>query len=322
MTEQVLILGAKGRFGRAASEAFSAAGWRVRAFARNWPQDAARFGAELITGDAFDAEAVVSAAADCDVIVNALNPPYPRWKRDVPRLTANVIAAAKTSGAAVFLPGNVYNYGAGMPEVLTEDTPHKPTARKGRLREEMEEAYAVAADAGVRTVIVRAGDFLEREKTGNWFDTHIAAKAGRGRATYPGPRDRVHAWAYLPDLARAMAELARLRAEFAMFETFGFEGYSLTGDALIAAMEETLGRPLKVGGMPWPLIRALGLFSPQMREVAEMAYLWRVPHRIDGAKLAAALPDYRPTPLAEAMADALADHIAEPEPLEGATAAM
>ena len=30
---------------------------------------------------------------------------------------------------------------------------------------------------------------------------------------------------------------------------------------------------------------------PQMREVAEMAYLWHTPHAIDGTKLAAALND-------------------------------
>jgi len=42
-----------------------------------------------------------------------------------------------------------------------------------------------------------------------------------------------------------------------------------------------------------------------MREVVEMAYLWRVPHRIDGAKLAAALPNFAPTPMESAFADAV-----------------
>ncbi len=62
-----------------------------------------------------------------------------------------------------------------------------------------------------------------------------------------------------------------------------------------------MGRSLKVTRMPWPLVRAAGLFSPLMREVAEMAYLWKVPHRIDGSKLALVLPDLRMTSVDEVM---------------------
>jgi len=311
MSGTVIVPGAKGRFGRAAVDAFAAAGWRVRAFARSWEGVAERAGVASIAGDAFDASALASAAKGCDVIVNALNPPYPRWMRDLPRFTAAVIEAAKASGATVMLPGNVYNYGEGMPARLGEDTPHAPTSRKGRLREEMEQAYARAGDDGVRTIILRAGDFLEREKTGNWFDAYIAANVAKGRVMYPGPLDRIHAWAYLPDMARAMVGLAEKRAGFAVFERFGFPGHALTGQALVDAMVRATGRSLKVGGLPWPMIRLLGLVVPQMREVAEMAYLWRTPHEIDGGKLAAALPDFKATPLETAIADALGDVAAE-----------
>ena len=305
MPGKIIILGAKGRFGRAAVDAFLVAGWRVRAFARSWENEVGTTDIELIAGDAFDASALASAAKGCAVIVNGLNPPYPRWKRDLPRLTASVIQAAKASGATVMIPGNVYNYGAGMPARLGEETPHAPTTRKGRLREEMEQAYASAGDDGVRTIILRAGDFIEREKTGNWFDSYIAANVAKERVIYPGPLDRVHAWAYLPDMARAMVGLAEQRAAFAVFERFGFPGYGLTGQGLVELMERACGHTLKVKRLPWPMIRFLGLVMPQLREVAEMAYLWRTPHTIDGAKLAAALPDFRATPLEDAIADAL-----------------
>ena len=48
-------------------------------------------------------------------------------------------------------------------------------------------------------------------------------------------------------------------------------------------------------------MRVLALFSPLVREVLEMRYLWEVPHRVDGAPLAAVLPDLTPTPLDEAL---------------------
>ena len=304
MPPVVIILGAKGRFGRAAADAFLTAGWKVRSFARSRPEQPAAI--EWIADDAFDAEALAGAAQGCDVIVNALNPPYSRWQRDLPRLTVNVIAAAQASGATVMIPGNVYHYGAAMPARLVEDTPADPTTRKGRLRAEMERAYGDAVADGVRTIILRAGDFIERQKTGNWFDSYIAAHVSEGRVMYPGPLDCTHAWAYLPDMARAMMVLADQRADFAAFEEFGFPGYALTGRMLVDAMARSVRRNLKVKGLSWPMIRLLGLAVPQMREVAEMSYLWRRPHAIDGAKLASALPEFRETPYEAAIAEALA----------------
>ncbi len=305
MDGKVIVLGAKGRFGRASVDAFVNQGWRVRAFARQWDEREVPGRLERLSGDAFDGEALAAAASGCDVIVNALNPPYPQWRRDLPRLTAAVIRAARKTGATVMIPGNVYNYGAAMPARLNEATPHAPTTRKGRLRVEMERAYAEAED--VRTIILRAGDFIEREKTGNWFDSQISKNLARGKVMYPGPLDRPHAWAYLPDMARAMAALAAKRDSFASFEEFGFPGYGLTGRELIEAMELVTGATLNVHGLPWPLLHLLGLVMPQMREVAEMAYLWDVPHAIDGTKLSAVLPNFRATPLPVALADALGD---------------
>jgi nucleoside-diphosphate-sugar epimerase len=191
-----------------------------------------------------------------------------------------------------------------MPQRLDERTPQRPTSRKGRLRCEMEQSFA---RAGVPTIVLRAGDFIERQKTGNWFDSHITAKIDRRRLMYPGPLDRVHAWAFLPDMARAMVGLAERRADWARFEEFGFAGYSLSGGELVAAIESAAGQSLKVNGLPWPLVRLAGMVVPQFREVAEMSYLWRVSHAIDGSKLARALPEFLPTPLAVAMAEALAD---------------
>lgn len=305
MSKTVIVLGAKGRFGRAASEAFYNAGWRVCTFARNWPVSSTDDRYVQIEGDAFDLQAVTTAANGCDVIVNALNPPYQNWKRDLPNLTATVIQAAKSSGATIMIPGNVYNYGQEMPPVVDEGTPHKPTARKGMLREEMEEAYAVAADEGVQTLILRGGDFIEREKTGNWFDTYIAAKVDKGVITYPGPLDQKHAWAYLPDMARAMVLLADKRAQFAVFDTFGFEGFSLTGSELVKTIEHLVGIPMQTKTMPWQIMRILGFFIPAIREVIEMRYLWQVPHKIDGSKLTAAIPEFRATPLDIAIEEAL-----------------
>ncbi len=306
MDRQVTILGAKGRFGSEAMWAFLAAGWTVRGFARSWPAEAVPPGIEAVTGDAFDAQSLARACEGSAIVVNALNPPYPAWRRDLPRLSAAVIGAAKVTGGRVIIPGNVYNYGADMPETLLESTPHRPTTRKGRLREEMEEAYARAADEGVRTLVLRAGDFFGPKSRGNWFEDYITPKISKGRLTWPGRRDIVHAWAYLPDMTRAMAALADLTDRLADFERVNFPGHNLTGHEMIDALERVCGRSLKVSRFAWPVLRLISPVSPLVREVLEMRYLWDTPHGVESERFSALLPQFRPTDLEAALAKTIA----------------
>ena len=254
-----------------------------------------------------DRAAVIAVAQGVDVIVHAVHPLYPDWTEVMPLHTANVIAAGLASGAKVMISGNVYTFGEHDKTYLNEAEAPAPTSKKGALRLMMERAFEAAAEQGLRTVILRGGDFIERENTGDWFAAHITGKVPKGAFTYPGPMDAVHAWAYLPDMARAMAELAAKRGTLSAYSSFGFEGYSLTGTELKAAVENAVGRKLKLKFFPWFLLRPLGVFSPLLREVIEMRYLWDTPHRVDGAALAAVLPDFNPTPLEVAMKQVLSN---------------
>jgi len=112
--------------------------------------------------------------------------------------------------------------------------------------------------------------------------------------------------AYLPDMARAMTLLAQKRTKLEPYSTFCFEGYNLTGADLIKAMEVCRGRTLKISSMPWLIMRMMGLFSPSIKEVLEMQYLWKVSHAIDGTKLSETLKGFQSTPIETALIDALA----------------
>jgi nucleoside-diphosphate-sugar epimerase len=294
---KVVVLGAKGRFGRAAVVAFKAAGWSVREVARNWDGQGDA-GGDRVTCDVLDESALVQAVLGCDVIVHAVHAPYEDWATVLPSITKSIINAAHASGATVLIPGNVYNDGADCPLVLHEQTPWRPTSQKGKLRVEMENSFRAS---GVRTIVIRGGDYIEKEKTGNWFDSHIAVKACKGRFVYPAELDIPHAWAYLPDMARAGAALCEKRAQFSAFEEFGFEGFGITGQQMADGIGQAIGVPQKTSGFPWPVLRLLGLFSPAMREVLEMRYLWGTPHVVDGTKLRETLPAYQPTPLLDAL---------------------
>lgn len=304
MTGTALILGANGRVGRATTLAFANAGWQVRAASR-LGKSAPVKGVSNIACNVLDQAALIDAAQGADVIVHAVHPAYPDWAKIMPIHTANIIAAGLASGATVLISGNVYPFGENAAVTLDENDTPVPTTRKGVLRVTMEHAFKDAVEQGLRSVVLRSGDFIEQTRSGNWFDAYITNKVHKGKFTYPGRMDAVHAWAYLPDVAQAMVGLAEQRAGLPAFSSFGFEGFSLTGAELMVAAEKTVGRPLRRSYFPWPLLRALSPFSPLIYETLEMRYLWNTPHRIEGSALRAALPGFVETPLAEAMADVL-----------------
>ena len=283
MTKTALILGARGRFGRNAAAAFSWANWEVTHFDRA-------------------TDTLPDAAWGADVIINAWNPAYPDWARLVPNLTKQIIGTAKDTGATVLIPGNIYNYGANMPASLRESTPHRPTSPLGEIRETMERAYR---DAGVRTIVLRAGDFIDTSSSGNWYDKVITAKLSKGIVEYPGDLDIPHAWAFLHDLADAAVMLAEQAQDLPDFFEVNFPGYTLTARELHHALEQASERQLTLRQMPWWPLHAARPFWPVAKSLLDMRYLWDTPHSIISDRFAALLPDFRQSPLSEAIAASL-----------------
>jgi len=308
----VLVLGANGRFGAATVRAFAAAGWRVLAHSRRAPA-ALPAGAVHLGTALDDTEALVTQAAGASAVVYAVNPVYTRWTQEILPLARHGMAVAERLGALFMLPGNVYAFGEGMPAMLREDTPEHPTTTKGRQRQALEAEVRVRAERGaMKAVVIRAGDFYG-QGSGSWLDLAVTKSIAQGKLVYPGPLDLPHAWAYLPDLARAFVAVAA-QASPPAFRTLHFAGHTLTGAELLshvqAAADELGWRPergWRQGGMPWGVIRAIGLLVPLMRELARMSYLWRVPHALDGGALERAVGPLPATPPREALRTALID---------------
>jgi nucleoside-diphosphate-sugar epimerase len=302
MTGQILVLGAAGRLGFTAAEAFRTGGWRVKGLVRPGRAGAVPRGVEAV--EAITREEAVEAARGCDVVLNAFNPVITQWQKNALPLAYSAIAAAETNGATLMFAGSVWNYGRGMPAMLHELTPMQPTTRKGRIRVEIEQRMGEACERGMRAIILRAGDFFGGGR-GSWLDLVITKDLARQRLTYPGPLDVVHPWAYLPDLAQTFVRLAERRASFRPYEAFGFSGHAVTGNELVAAIEAATKNKFNVRPMGWWLLKTFGQLLAIGRELSELEYLWRVPHRISGEKLKAAIGEVPHTPLADAVATAL-----------------
>jgi nucleoside-diphosphate-sugar epimerase len=313
-TRTALVIGITGGIGGEIAAALLRRGWRVRALVRR-PHEAARraawlSGIEWIAGDAMRAADVVAAAERASLIVHGANPPgYRNWRGLALPMLESTIAAAKNSGARIFFPSTIYNFGPDAFPVLRERSPQHPLTRKGAIRVEMEARLQAAAAEGVRTLIVRAGDFFGPRAGNSWFAQGLVKPGKPLRSvSYPGPGNLGHAWAYLPDLAETVARLVEREAEIANFQVFHFGGHWLEPGAKIAeAVRRAAGNPrLPIRRFPWPLIYLAAPFVTVFREMLEMRYLWREPLRLDNAKLVAFLGEEPHTPLDAAVHASLA----------------
>jgi nucleoside-diphosphate-sugar epimerase len=299
--ENVTILGINGHLGHAIAQAMQAAGWQVTGFGRSNKQPVP--GVMFHQGDAGSASDIAAAIAGADVVVNALNLPYPDWYggRAEAQL-ATVLKALGTSGKTLLFPGNVYNY-AASDRRITPDLPQRPETPRGEIRVRMEEMLAEAAARGdIQAIILTAGDFFGPEASNDWFDLVMLREAGKRRFARIGAPGVKHSWAYLPDLARAFEKLAWHRAEFGAFERFHFAGHFVTPEEMTAAVVAAAPVPLKVSNFPRFIFTAMGLFDPMMREIGKMGYLWDNPMQLVDPRLDAILgPDFG-TPLDEAVA--------------------
>ncbi len=311
----VLALGASGSFGGAVADELLRRGKRLRCLARDPPKLAARFGQargiEILKGDAEDAAALQRAAEGCGVIVHSVNYPYHLWRAHMEPVTANVIAAARRAGASILFPGNVYGLGPPRAAPFTETAEMRPNSRKGALRVTLEAAMAAeTARGGPRLIILRAGDYFGPTARNGMVD-RIFGNAAKGRAMEVfGRLDIPHQWAYLPDLARIAADLLEMADRLAPAETVNFAGTVVpTTRGFLREIAAAAGYPdLAIRPLPWWLLRLAAIFSPLLRELVEMRYLFDDSVIIDDPRRRALLPDFAPTPLADAIAATLASY--------------
>ena len=321
-SKTALVLGANGGVGGEIAIALLQRGWTVKALVRD-PAAAARKwqgtdGAPVwIAGDAMDGDAVRAAAAGVSLIVHAVNPPgYRDWDKLVLPMLDNTIAAAKSAGARIVLPGTVYNFGPDVFPTPREDAPQNPVTRKGAIRVAMEARLRDAARAGAACLIVRCGDFFGPRAANNWFSQGLV-KPGKPMTSisYPGAKGIGHQWAYLPDVAETIARLVESEDRLGAFEVFHMEGHwDPDGTRMIAAIRNAAGnQAIPARAFPWWLLVLATPFVTLFREMREMRYLWRVPLRMTNARLVAMLGAEPHTDWDTAVRDTLAGMGSLPE---------
>ncbi|KPI33596.1 NAD-dependent epimerase/dehydratase [Actinobacteria bacterium OV450] len=242
-------------------------------------------GVEHVALDATDSRRLAEAARGATAIHQCAAPPYHRWADEWPPLVSSVCAVAEETGAVLVLLGNLYAYGP-VEGPLTEAMPLAATGTKGRVRAAgWETARRLHREGRIKAVEVRASDFFGPGVTdGGHLAGRVVPPLLRGKPVSTlGDPDAPHSWTYLPDVARALAEVAGEE------RAWGRAWHVPTGPALsvremaglLAAQAGTA--PATVRRLPPALLGAASLFSPLLRELKEVRYQFDRPFVVDSS---------------------------------------
>ena len=90
----------------------------------------------------------------------------------------------------------------------------------------------------MRTILLRAGDFVDTAASGNRFDAMMAKIPGKRRFTCPGNPGNDHGWAILPDVPRAAVALAECGDRLPVFADIPFAGDTISGTGMAEMQQQ------------------------------------------------------------------------------------
>ncbi len=274
-----VVVGGTGAIGGAVVEELVRRGHRVRSVSRR--SASLMPDVEQRTADLMDRQQTIDALAGASVVYQCAAPAYTRWAQEFPTLQGNVADAAEQAGAKLVAVENLYMYGP-TDGPLRETTPMAATGRKGAVRAALsEDLLRRNADGRLRVAIGRASDYYgPRGVNSAVGDQFFMAVASGKRPRWMGRLDQPHVLSYLPDIASALVTLGeRPEADGQVWHLP--VSPALTGAEWAARTGGIVGGKVDPTVVSRPMVIALGLVMPVLRELRETLYQWERPWVVD-----------------------------------------
>jgi nucleoside-diphosphate-sugar epimerase len=309
MKSEILILGSTGSIGYAFADNLISKKIPFTVLVRDTAKASNLFKGnvlvEIIQGDVQDLALLKSISKDKNVIFHGINYPYNKWFGNMDTATEKVIEAASQNGAMIIFPGNVYNYG-NLP-LIHEDSPQNPCTRKGTLRVELEKMLYDAAYAGKCKVLnVRLPDFWGPNVLNDGIKPIFMNALNKKALPWSSKADIPHQMVFTKDAAEMMVRLMK-KGVVKPYENYNYGGYiHPTLKGFLNQISRLANAPEKIQVYPKWLFSVLGIFMPVMKEVKEMLYLFENSVILDDNKVRKLFPDFKETPLNEAITETLA----------------
>jgi nucleoside-diphosphate-sugar epimerase len=274
-----VVLGGSGVVGRETIAKLREAGHQVASVGRGPAQDPT---ATSVVADLRDPASANRALEGADVAYLTVGVPYRTkdWRADWPIIVANTIDACITSGVHLVYFDNVYAYGP-VDGPMTEETPIRPTSKKGKIRAELLRMLTAGRHRGLEYTVGRSADFYGPGATTSVFNSMVLDRVAAGQdPTWLLDSNQPHSMTFTPDIGAALAILgtdARARGQVWHLPT----APARTGEEYLAMASE---RALRHRIMTMAALRIGAVFIPIARESLELSYQNTAPYRFDSSK--------------------------------------
>jgi len=312
--KQHIVLGT-GAIGRAIMEELIKRGESVRMVNRSGKMDEIPATMELVAADLYDPARVKEVTQGAQVVYQASQPHYYEWPEKFPPLQKSIIDGLTGSSVKLVIVENTYMYGATNGKPMTEDMPHNPHTRKGKVRSELNKAALAAHQAGkLKVAIGRGSDFF-----GPWG---LEQTPMGSRAFYPilngksaqqiGDVDMPHTHTFLKDFGRALVILGEHSEADGQAWHVPNDMPRITQRDMIKNFAEQAGVPAKISSMSKLTMKMVGLFIPEVKEMVEMLYEFDQPFIMDSSKFERTF-GMQATPMRDAIRETVAWFKSHPE---------
>jgi nucleoside-diphosphate-sugar epimerase len=168
------------------------------------------------------------------------------------------------------------------------------------MRKEQEDI--ALAETRLRTLVLRLPDFYGPHADESMSIRIFRAAVEGKTADWLGSADLPHEFVYMPDVARIVAELLLRDDLDGSAWNYGGPG-TITGREFITAVYRAAGAQPKWRSVGRTMLRIAGVFSPLMRELVEMQYLYETPVILDDRRLMARLGNPEKTSYQQGIED-------------------
>lgn len=313
MSASHVVLGT-GAIGRAIMQELVKRGETVRMVNLSGKLEEVPAGVEVRAADLYNPAKVKEATLGARVVYQASQPRYHEWSEKFPPLQKSIIEGLTGSLAKLVIVENTYMYGATNGTPMTENMPHNPHTRKGKVRSELSHAALAAHQAGkVNVTIGRGSDYFGPWGTNSSMGSVVFSRLLTGKsAQIGGSANMPHTHTYIPDFGKALVILGeRPEADGFAWHVPNDMPRITQGDMIQMIAEEADVSP-KYQTAGKLVLSLMGLFIPELRESVEMLYEFDQPYIIDSSKFENTF-GMKATPMRQAIKETVAWYKSHPE---------
>jgi nucleoside-diphosphate-sugar epimerase len=259
---------------------------------------------QLFPADLTDSEQVKKAIADSEIVYVVVGFEYniKVWRREWVKLIKAVIEACKANKAKLVFFDNVYMYDRDFLGNMTEETPIRPTSKKGEVRAEVVKLIMDEVKTGkLEALIARAADFYGPKNEKSFLIEVVPKNFKKGKAANWFVRlDKIHSFTYTPDAAKATAILGNTPDAYGQVWHLPTDSQKLTGKQWIELFAKEMNVAPKTSILSAWLIAIIGWFVPFMKELHEMLYQYDRDYFFNSEKFEKRF-NFKPTPYQEGV---------------------